>query len=138
MKIYLYVETRRKYKLYDNFYFLSYWHVAKNTFIIPYTIHPKIMNIKPLSDHILIEQIKESEKTKTGIFLPDTASKEKSEEGKVVAVGPGKRKEDGTVHPLSVKVGDKVLFSKYGPNEIKVGEKEYLIAREDDILAIIE
>jgi len=96
------------------------------------------MNIKPLSDHILIEPVLESEKTKTGIFLPDTASKEKSEEGKVVAVGPGRRTDEGKVIEMSIKVGDKVLFSKYGPNEIKVGGKEYLIAKEEDILAIIE
>lgn len=96
------------------------------------------MNIKPLSDHILIEPIKEEEKTKTGIFLPDTATKERSEEGKVVAVGPGKKSEDGKIMMMSVKVGDKVLFTKYGPNEIKVDGKEYLIASESDILAIIE
>ena len=96
------------------------------------------MNIKPLADHILIEPIKEEEKTKAGIFLPETASKEKSEEGKVVAVGPGKRNENGEAIPVSVKPGDKVLFSKYGPSEIKVDDKEYLIAREDDLLAVIE
>ena len=96
------------------------------------------MNIKPLADHILIEPIKEEEKTKAGIFLPETASKEKSEEGKVVAVGPGKRNENGEAIPVSVKPGDKVLFSKYGPSEIKVDDKEYLIAREDDMLAVIE
>jgi chaperonin GroES len=96
------------------------------------------MNIKPLADHILIEPIKEEEKTRGGIFLPETASKEKSEEGKVIAVGPGKRSSDGKVTPVSVKPGDRVLFSKYGPSDIKVEEKEYLIAREDDILAIIE
>ena len=96
------------------------------------------MNIKPLADHILIEPIKEEEKTKAGIFLPETASKEKSEEGKVIAVGPGKRNDKGEIIPVSVKVGDKVLFQKYGPSEIKVDDKEYLIAREDDILAIIE
>ena len=96
------------------------------------------MNIKPLSDHILIEPIKEEEKTKAGIFLPETASKEKSEEGKVIAVGPGRRTEDGKMLPMSVKTGDKVLFTKYGPNEIKVDGKEYLIASEGDILAIIE
>ncbi len=96
------------------------------------------MNIKPLSDHILIEPIKEEEKTKAGIFLPDTATKEKSEEGKVVAVGPGKRNEKGEIIPVSVKPGDKVLFTKYGPNEIKIENKEYLIAKEEDILAIIE
>jgi chaperonin GroES len=96
------------------------------------------MTIKPLSDHILIEPIKEEEKTKTGIFLPETASKEKSEEGKVIAVGPGKKTEDGKIMMMSVKPGDKVLFSKYGPNEIKIDGKEYLIASESDILAIIE
>jgi len=96
------------------------------------------MNIKPLSDHILIEPIKEEEKTKTGIFLPDTASKEKSEEGKVVAVGPGKRNEKGEIIPVFVKLGDRVLFKDYGPDKIKVDGKEYLIASESDILAIIE
>jgi len=96
------------------------------------------MNIKPLADHILIEPIKEEEKTRGGIFLPDTASKEKSEEGLVIAVGPGKKTDEGRIIPVSVKPGDKVLFSKYGPSEIKIDDKEYLIAREDDILAIIE
>ena len=96
------------------------------------------MTIKPLSDHILIEPVKEEEKTKTGIFLPDTASKEKSEEGLVIAVGPGKKTDDGKMMMMSVKPGDKVLFTKYGPNEIKIDGKEYLIASESDILAIIE
>jgi len=96
------------------------------------------MNIKPLSDHILIEPIKEEEKTKSGIFLPDTIDKEKSEQGIIIAVGDGKKTDDGKIIPMSVKSGDKVLFSKYGPNEIKVDGKEYLIAREDDILAIIQ
>lgn len=96
------------------------------------------MQIKPLSDHILIEPSKEEEKTKAGIFLPETASKEKSEQGKVFAVGPGKKNEDGKIIPVSVKPGDTVLFSKYGPSEIKIEDKEYLIATESDILAIIE
>jgi len=96
------------------------------------------MNIRPLSDHVLIEPIKEEEKTKAGIFLPDTANKEKSEEGKILAVGPGKKTDDGKIVMMSVKVGDKVLFTKYGPSEIKVDGKEYLIATESDILAIIE
>ena len=96
------------------------------------------MNIKPLSDHILIEPVKEEERTKAGIFLPDTASKEKSEEGVVIAVGPGKKTEDGKIMMMSVKPGDKVLFTKYGPNEIKFQGKEYLIASESDILAVIE
>ena len=96
------------------------------------------MKIKPLSDHILIEPIKEEEKTKTGILLPETAEKERPEQGKVIACGPGKRTEDGKIIPISVKPGQKVLFTKYGPNEIKVDDKEYLIAKEEDILAIIE
>jgi len=96
------------------------------------------MKIKPLSDHILMEPIKEEEKTKTGILLPETAEKERPEQGKVIACGPGKRTEDGKIIPISVKPGQKVLFTKYGPNEIKVDDKEYLIAKEEDILAIIE
>ena len=96
------------------------------------------MNIKPLGDHILIEVAKEEEKTKAGIFLPDTANKEKSGEGVVIAVGPGKKTDDGKIIMMSLKAGDKVLFQKYGPSEIKVGGKEYLIASENDILAIIE
>lgn len=96
------------------------------------------MNIKPLADHILIEPIKEEEKTKSGIFLPETAEKEKSEEGIIIAIGPGKKTDDGKIIPLSVKPGDKVLFTKYGPSEIKVDGKEYLIAKEEDILAVIE
>ena len=96
------------------------------------------MKIKPLSDHILIEPIREEEKTKTGILLPETAEKERPEQGRVIAVGPGKKTEDGKIIPLDVKVGQKVLFTKYGPSEIKVNNKEYLIAKEEDILAILE
>ncbi len=95
------------------------------------------MKIKPISDHILIEPIKEEEKTKTGILLPDTAEKERPEQGKIIAVGPGKKDKKGNRFPLEVKAGDRVLFTKYGPNEIKVDNKEYLIAKEEDILAII-
>ncbi|OHA63225.1 MAG: co-chaperone GroES [Candidatus Wildermuthbacteria bacterium RIFCSPHIGHO2_01_FULL_48_25] len=100
------------------------------------------MKITPLSDHILLEPMKQEEKTKSGILLPESVEKEKPEQGKVIAVGPGKKTEDGKIIPLEVKVGDVVLFKKYGPDEIKVdsaeGEKEYLIASEEDILAIIE
>ena len=96
------------------------------------------MNIKPLSDYILIEPIKEEEKTKSGILLPETADKERPEQGKVIAVGPGKRNDSGNLIPMNIKVGQKVLFTKYGPNEIKVEDKEYLIAKQEDILAIIE
>lgn len=92
--------------------------------------------LKPLNDHILVEPIRE-EKKKGGIILPDTVEKERSEKGKVVAVGPGKRDKDGKRVPLDVKKGDVVLFTKYSPSEVKVDSKEYLVIREDDILAII-
>ncbi len=96
------------------------------------------MNIKPLSDHIVIGSISQEEKTESGIFLPETAEKEKPEQGKVVAVGPGKMLSSGKIAPVEVKPGDTVLFTKYGPTEIKVEGREYLIAREEDILAILE
>jgi chaperonin GroES len=96
------------------------------------------MKIKPLSDHILIEPMKKEEKTKTGILLPDTAEKERPEQGKVIAVGSGRKTDEGKIIPLEVKEGNIVLFTKYGPNEIKVDDKEYLIAKEEDILAILE
>ena len=86
----------------------------------------------------MLEPVKSEEKTKSGILLPDSASKERPEQGKVVAVGPGKKNKQGQIIPLSVKVGQKVLFKKYSSNEIKVEEKEYLIIEEDDILAVIE
>ena len=91
------------------------------------------MNIKPLADRVLIEPISVEEKTISGIILPDTADKEKPEQGKIIEVGPGKPN-----NPMSVKKGDVVLFTKYGPNEIKINNKEYLIAKEEDILAILE
>jgi len=96
------------------------------------------MKIKPLSDHIVIEPISQEEKTKSGIILPDTAEKEKPEQGKVIAVGPGRLTDDGKRIPSEIKKGDIILFKKYGPDEIKVDDKEYLIAREEDILAILE
>lgn len=98
------------------------------------------MNLKPLHDRVIIEPSGHDKegKTKAGIYLPETANKERPEQGKVIAVGPGKLNDDGKRVPPSVKKGDTVLFTKYGPNEIKVDGKEYLIAREDDILAIVE
>lgn len=97
--------------------------------------HQIMAKIIPISDHILIEPLKE-EKKKSGIILPETVEKERQEKGRVIAVGPGRAK-DGKRIPLEVKKGDMVLFSKYGPNEIKIDGKEYLVAKEDDILAII-
>ena len=96
------------------------------------------MNIKPLVDYVVIEPMSQDEKTESGIFLPQTADKERPEEGKVIAVGEGKMLSSGKRAEMQVKVGDTVLFTKYGPNEIKVDEVEYLIAKQEDILAILE
>lgn len=94
------------------------------------------MNVIPLGDHVIVQPSKEEQVTKSGIVLPDTA-KEKPEQGKVIAVGPGKLLQNGQRAPVSVKVGDTVLFKKYSPDEIKVGDQEYLSIKEEDILAII-
>ncbi len=96
-----------------------------------------MIKIKPLADRVLIEPMSKEEKTKSGIFLPDTVDKERPEQGKVLAVGEGKI-DDGEIVKMTVKKGDVVLFTKYGPHEIKVDGKTYLIAREDDILAVLE
>ncbi len=96
------------------------------------------MNFKPLSNHLFLEPLEEEKTTKSGIVLPETAEKEKPTRGKVVAVGPGKRNEKGEIMPMSVKVGDTVLFKKYGPDEVEVEGKKYLVGDEDDVLAIVE
>lgn len=96
------------------------------------------MNFKPLSSHLFIEPIEEEQKTKSGIVLPETAEKEKPVKGKIIAVGPGKLNEKGERMPMAVKVGDVVLFKKYGPDEIEIDGKKYLVGDEDDILAVIE
>ena len=93
--------------------------------------------IRPLQDRILVERIEAEDKTAGGIIIPDTA-KEKPQQGKVVAVGKGKRLENGTIQPLDVKVNDRILFSKYGGTEVKIDGTEYLIMREEDILGVIE
>lgn len=95
------------------------------------------MKIKPLQDRLVIKRIEEEEKTKGGIIIPDSA-KEKPQEGRVVAVGDGKMLESGQKAPLTVKVGDKILFGKYSGTEIKIDGEEHLILREDDVLAIVE
>ncbi|MBN1627541.1 MAG: co-chaperone GroES [Deltaproteobacteria bacterium] len=95
------------------------------------------MKIRPLHDRIIVQRIKEEETTKGGIIIPDTA-KEKPSEGKVIAVGNGKLLENGSLKPLDVKKGDKVLFGKYAGTEVKIEGEEHLIMREDDIIAIVE
>jgi len=95
------------------------------------------MKIRPLGDRVLVEPKKESEVTKGGIIIPDTA-KEKPQEGKVIAIGTGKRDEKGTMIPFNVKVGDTVLMPKYGGTEVKIDDKEFQIVREEDILGVID
>jgi len=95
------------------------------------------VKIRPLQDRVIVKRIQEEEKTKGGIFIPDTA-KEKPQEGKVVAVGKGKANEDGKVFPLDVKVNDRILFGKYSGSEITIDGEEHMIMREEDILGVIE
>lgn len=95
------------------------------------------MKFRPLHDRILVERVESEEVTKGGIILPDTA-KEKPQQGKVIAVGSGKRAEDGKLIPLELKEGDMILFGKYSGSEVKVEGVEYLIMKEDDVLGLIE
>ena len=95
------------------------------------------MKLRPLQDRIIVKRVEEETKTAGGLFIPETA-KEKPQQGEIVAVGNGKKTEDGKVLPLDVKVGDKVLFGKYAGTEIKVEGEEFLMMREDDILAVVE
>lgn len=95
------------------------------------------MNIRPLHDRVVVERLEEEQKSAGGIYIPDTA-KEKPSRGVVVAVGNGKQLDNGNIRTLTVKVGDKVLFGKYSGNEVKLGDKEYVVMREDDIMGIIE
>ncbi len=95
------------------------------------------LNIRPLQDRILLKRVKEEEKSKGGIIIPDTA-KEKPIEGEVIAIGNGKVLDDGTVRKIDLKVGDRVLFGKYSGTEVKIDGEERLIVREDDILGVIE
>lgn len=96
------------------------------------------MKLKPLHDHVIVKPITENEITKSGIVLPDTVDKEKPEKGEVVAVGEGKLLDNGQTAEMTVKVGDKVMFKKYSPDEIKIDGVEYLIISEGDILAVLE
>jgi chaperonin GroES len=95
------------------------------------------MNVRPLHDRILIKRIEEKETVKGGIIIPDTA-KEKPQEAEVVAVGNGKKTEEGKVIPLDVKKGDRILFGKYSGTEIKIEDEEYLIIREEEVLGVLE
>lgn len=94
------------------------------------------MSLKPLNDRVLVKRLESEEKTAGGLYIPDTA-KEKPSRGEVVAVGPGKRTDDGKVAPMAVKAGDIVLFNKYAGTEVKLDGVDHLVMREDDILAVI-
>ena len=96
-----------------------------------------MLKLKPLADRVVIEPLDREERTASGIILPETA-KEKPQEGKVMAIGPGRRDEDGKYVPMDVKEGDTVLFAKYSGTEIKIDEKKYLILKESDILAVVQ
>jgi chaperonin GroES len=95
------------------------------------------MNIRPLYDRLVVRRIEQQEQVQGGIIIPDTA-KEKPQEGEVVATGRGRRLEDGTIVPLDVKAGDRILFGKYSGSDIKIENEEYLILREDEVLGILE
>jgi chaperonin GroES len=107
-------------------------------FLIKQTLLNTIsMNLRPLADRLIIAAGKKEEVTASGLVLPDTASKERPEQGEVIAVGPGRLDEDGERMPMSVKVGDTVVFKKYAPDEVEVDGKEYLVISESDVLAVI-
>lgn len=96
------------------------------------------MKLKPLFDNIVVKRIESSETTKSGIVLPDTIDKEKPQKGEVIAIGDGKISEKGEKIPMQVNVGDKVLFRKYAPDEIKIEDEEYLVMTQSDVIAILE
>ena len=96
------------------------------------------MQLRPLGDRVIVKPIDEKEANAAGIILPDTVDKEKPERGEIVAVGPGRHTDMGTIVPLAVKVGDKVVFKKYSPDEVEVDGVEYLVLSESDLMAVIE
>jgi len=96
------------------------------------------MRIEPLYDRVVIKPLNEEEVTASGIVLPDTVDKDKPEQGEVIAVGPGKRLDNGQIGQMAVKAGDKVLFTKYGPDEVEIDNEEYLVIEEDKILGIVK
>jgi chaperonin GroES len=96
------------------------------------------MKLKPIHDNVIIKPITENEKTKSGIYLPDTVDKERPEKGEVIAIGPGRTLDNGQLSQMNIKVGDSVMFKKYSPDEFKIDGEEYLVIKETDIIAIIE
>ena len=97
-----------------------------------------MVSIKPLNNNLFLEAIEEEKITESGIVLPDTSEKERPVRGRVVAAGPGSKNDQGQVIPMTVKVGDVVFFKQYGPDEVEINDKRYLVVQESDILAIVE
>ncbi len=96
------------------------------------------MKIKPLGDYLVVEPLLIEERTESGIFLPESVEKQVPEQGKVIAIGPGKRDSAGKLLPIEIEVGEQILFSQYGPTKVKFDKKEYFIIKQDDVLGIIE
>jgi chaperonin GroES len=96
------------------------------------------MNLRPLGDRVVVKALSQEEVTKSGIIMPATVDKERPERGEVIAIGPGKLLDNGSFAPVGVKVGDKIVFKKYSPDEIKIDKEEYLVISESDIMAVIE
>lgn len=96
------------------------------------------MLLRPLNDRLIVKPVSKEEVSALGIIIPDTASEKRPEQGEVLAIGPGKLKDDGSRQPMSVKVGDKIVFKKYAPDEIKIGEATHLVLSESDVMAVVE
>lgn len=96
------------------------------------------MNLRPLGDRVVVKPLSQEEVTKSGIIMPATVDKERPERGEVIAIGPGKLLDNGTFAPVGVKVGDKIVFKKYSPDEVKIDKEDYLVISESDIMAVIE
>ena len=96
------------------------------------------MNIRPLGDRVVVKPLSQEEVTKSGIIMPATVDKERPERGEVIAIGPGKVLDNGNFAPVVVKVGDKIVFKKYSPDEVKIDNVDYLVVAESDIMAVIE
>ncbi|MBU1126421.1 MAG: co-chaperone GroES [Patescibacteria group bacterium] len=96
------------------------------------------MNLRPITDHLVLKTIDQETTTASGIIIPETVDKERPEKGKVVAVGPGRVSDQGTRLPLEIKVGDTVVFKKYAPDEVKIDGEKYLVIKADDVMAVIE
>jgi chaperonin GroES len=96
------------------------------------------MQLRPLGDRVIVKPAAKEEMTKTGIILPDTVSKERPEQGEVIAVGPGRMLDNGSRAAVNLKVGDKIVFKKYSPDEVKLGNEEFLVLSENEVLAVLE